>query len=223
MSILPKLEKNKGTVSSALGKALAQEVLDGETAVLDEAVVLLAHGSKNVRAGAAKIVEQVALVRPDLVAGNAAQLLPALDLPEPQTRWMAIHTLGLCAELAPGAALRAMPWARLFLEQQSGACLWGSTIKYLGYLGALSGENAQLVLPLLEQVLSEIPKQTKMVLEAFLRILDRTEGETRARDETPARDETRERIAQCAETYTTDERSSVRTMARKLRKRAATD
>ena len=207
MSILPRLEKNKGTVSSALGKALAQEVLDGETAILDEAVALLAYESKNVRAGAAKIVEQVAVKEPELVAGHMALLLPALDLPEPQTRWMAIHTLGLCAELDPGVALKAMPQAQRFLERQSGACLWGSTIKYLGYVGALSVENAQRVFPLLEQALVAIPRQAKMVLEAFLRLLDRTEGETR------------ERLSRYAETYTDDERSSVRAMARRLRKR----
>jgi hypothetical protein len=202
------LEKNKGTVSSALGKALAQEVLDGETAILEEAVALLAHESKNVRAGAAKIVEQVAAKEPGLVAGHLPLLLPALDLPEPQTRWMAIHTLGLCAARAPDVALRAMPRAEQYLKGQSGACLWGSTLKYLGFVGALSAESAQRVVPLLEYALAAIPRQAKMVLEALLRILDRTEGETRAR------------IAGYAEVYVEDERSSVRTVARRLSKRA---
>ncbi|MFC2029923.1 hypothetical protein ACFLWA_04250, partial [Chloroflexota bacterium] len=99
MSILPLLVDNKGTISSALGKSLAKEVRRGDSAVLEEAVELLDHEDKNVRAGAAKIVEQVALADPSLVAGSLPRLLPALDLPEPQTRWMAIHTLGLCASL----------------------------------------------------------------------------------------------------------------------------
>jgi hypothetical protein len=207
VSILPRLEKNKGTVSSALGKALAQEVLGGETAILDEAVALLAHESKNVRAGAAKIVEQVAVKEPELVAGYLPQLLPALDLPEPQTRWMVIHTLGLCAALDPDTAIKALPVAQQYLERKSGACLWGATIEYLGDLGALSAENAGLVYPLLEYALTEIPRQARSVLEAFLHILDRTEGETRAR------------IALYAEAYADDERSSVRTAARRLTKK----
>jgi hypothetical protein len=207
MTILPRLEKNKGMVSSALGKALAQEVLEGETAILEEAVALLAHESKNVRAGAAKIVEQVAVKRPDLVVEHLPQLLPALDLPEPQTRWMAIHTLGLCAALNPDVAVKALPKAMQYLEQKSGACLWGATITYLGDVGALSAANAQEVFPLLEQALDAIPRQAKNVLEAFLRILDQTVEGTRAR------------IAWHAETYADDERSSVRTIARRVRKR----
>ena len=37
MSILPQLENNKGTISSKLGKALAQQALEGDRAILDEA------------------------------------------------------------------------------------------------------------------------------------------------------------------------------------------
>ena len=58
MSILPQLVENRGTISSALGKALASEALSGRMEILDEAVELLHHESKNVRAGAAKIVKR---------------------------------------------------------------------------------------------------------------------------------------------------------------------
>jgi hypothetical protein len=159
-----------------------------------------------VRAGAAKIVEQVAVKRPDLVAPHVPRLLPALGLPERQTRWMVIHTLGLCAALNPELALQALPKAQQFLEGESGAGLWGATIKYLGDLGALSRENAGLVYPLLQYALDAIPRQARWVLEAFARIVDRTAGETRAQ------------IAQYAEAYADDERPSVRTVARRLRK-----
>jgi hypothetical protein len=56
VSILPQLMENRGTVSSALGKALASEVLSGSRDILGEAAELLYHELKNVRAGAAKIV-----------------------------------------------------------------------------------------------------------------------------------------------------------------------
>ena len=52
MTILPQLEGNKGTISSKLGKALAQDVLAGRTDILAGAVDLLSHESKQVRAGA---------------------------------------------------------------------------------------------------------------------------------------------------------------------------
>ena len=210
MSILPQLERNKGTTSSALGKSLARKVLAGDLTILEQAVPLLAHEDKNVRAGAAKIVEQVAVEKPEMVVGFLPQLAPALQVPEPQTRWMVIHTLGMCAALNPKVAMEAMPMAQEVLEQASGACLWGATIKYLGYVGATSEENARRVFPLLEQALKEIPKQEKTVLEGFLRMVDQTDREMRAR------------MGMYAETYAQDERSSVRAMARRLEKRGST-
>ena len=206
MSILPQLEKNKGTISSKLGKALAQDVLAGQTEILAEAVDLLSHESKQVRAGAAKIVEQVALSDPSLVVGFLPRLLPALDVTEPQTRWMAIHTLGLCAALDISTALQALPKAEAYIEADSGACLWGSTIIYLGYLGATSGGNARKVFPVLERAL-QIPGREKNVLRSFLRLFD------------VAGAEMREAMARYAQTYAQSETKVVRSAANKLLKR----
>src|SRR3990172_5104634 len=99
MSIFHQLADNKGTVSSALGKQLAKQVLDGDESILREAIELTIFDpknekAKNIRGGAAKIVEQVAEKRPELVAVFLADLEPALDVPEPQTRWMIIRTFG---------------------------------------------------------------------------------------------------------------------------------
>jgi len=68
MPILNQLQKNKGTLSSALGKSLAEKVLKGEKGILNEAVELINYDDKNVRAGAAKIIEIVAEKKPELVA-----------------------------------------------------------------------------------------------------------------------------------------------------------
>lgn len=206
MSILPQLEANKGTITSALGKSLANKVLRGETAILEQAVALLAHDNKEVRAGAAKIIEQVALVEPSLVAGFLPQLLPALETPEPQTRWMVIHTLGLCAAFDTPTALAALPKAKAFIKGNSGACLWGATIVYLGHVGATSETNARVVFPTLEHALYHIPRQTKKVLESFLRLLNQSDDQIRAR------------IAQHIETHAQDEKPSIRKVARKIQK-----
>ena len=209
MSILPQLEKNKGTISSALGKALAKDVLAGETAILKEAVDLLAHENKQVRAGAAKIVEQVALSDPSLVAKFLPCLLPALDVDEPQTRWMAIHTLGLCAALDTPTALKALPKAETFIEAESGACLWGATVVYLGYVGAMSAANARAAFPILERALQRVPKQTKQVLQSFLRLLDQADEEIRSA------------IGRYAEAYVHNENKGIRIVAQKLARRLA--
>jgi hypothetical protein len=167
MSILSQLEKNKGTVSSALGKALAEKALAGEPDILREAVDLLTHPSKVVRSGAAKIVEQVALYSPHMAAPYAPRFLPALKLPEPQTRWMMIHTLGLCAALDTPSALQALPKAKEFITADSGVSVWDRTITYLGWLGATSLENAYLALPLLELAFVLYPKLARVSLESL--------------------------------------------------------
>lgn len=206
MTILPQLKENKGTISSALGKSLARQVLAGQTPILEEAVELLAHDDKNVRAGAAKIVEQVAMVDPGLVVDFCPQLLPALEVPEPQTRWMIIHALGYCASLDTPTALQALPQAQAFIEADSGACLWGATLVYLGHLGATLPANTRRVFPLLEQALRDIPKQAKQVLESFWGMLGQAD------------DEIRTQIARHAESYAQSENATLKRLARKIQK-----
>jgi hypothetical protein len=209
MTILPQLLTNKGTVSSALGKALANQVLDGESAILAEAAELLAHDSKDVRAGAAKIIEQVAMEEPSLVVPLRSSLLPALDVPELQTRWMVIHALGHCARLDVATALRALPKAEQFLAANSGACLWGATIRYLGFLGATSEANARRAFPILERALRDIPRQAKNVLDSFLRLWDQADEETRAE------------IVLCAERFVHSDRPGIGRAARTILKAQA--
>jgi hypothetical protein len=206
MSILPLLIDKKGTISSALGKSLAREALRGDKAILAQAVELMAHEDKNVRAGAVKIVEQVRVADPALVGGYLPRLLPALDLPEPQTRWMAIHTLGICASLDTETAMSALPKAEEYVGADSGTCLWGATVVYLGYLGATSEEHAQMVFPVLERTLHRIPGQTKNVLGSFLRILDRSDAEIRGA------------IAEHAAAYADAAKPGTIQMARKVQK-----
>ena len=90
MSLFTDLSANKGTVSSALGKAVAHQVLqDGRIDLLLECIDLFSYkaaspGSKHICAGAAKVVEVVAELQPELVAPHLEKLLPALSVAEPQ-------------------------------------------------------------------------------------------------------------------------------------------
>jgi hypothetical protein len=171
MKLLEKLKNNKGTVSSALSKTFAQDVLKGNTAILKEAIVLTCFNDKNVRSGASKIVEVVAEKKPEYVYKDLDKLLPALDMPEPQTRWMMLHVFGLCAKLNPGVAQKALPKCKQFLKEDSGTCLWDRSITYLGYLGAISESVAIEVFPILENTLVSIPARTTRILEGFERMV----------------------------------------------------
>src|SRR5512137_117002 len=103
MSTWEQLSKHKGTVSTAFQKTLARQVLgEGRKDILADCIELSSHRAsdpkvRHIRAGAAKVVEIVAQERPGLVAPRLAELLPALSVAEPQTRWMVLRAMGFCA------------------------------------------------------------------------------------------------------------------------------
>jgi hypothetical protein len=156
MSLLEDLKINKGTVSSSLGKKLATEVLNGNNALLNDAVELSCYQlnnkeMKNIRAGAAKIVECVAMEKPELVASYLEKLLPALSAMEPQTRWMTIRTVGLCASYQPEIARQALPFAKKYIREKVDGqlCLVSSVDLFLGDYGAISVDTAKEAYPVL--------------------------------------------------------------------------
>jgi len=176
MSILSQLQNNKGTISSTLGKMLAIEVLSGDSAILNEAIDLTTFKAadkkeKNVRAGAAKIVQVVAENRPELVAPYLEKLLPALLVAEPQTRWMIIRTMGFCAHLNKKVALKSIEYAQKYLDNKEGICLSSSAELCLGDIGALSPKDAAAVFPILENASrnAEI-NEVDWILEAYLKM-----------------------------------------------------
>lgn len=178
MKLLDQLRNNKGTVSSALGKDLAARALGGEEDILGEAVRLTLYEpdnlkAKQVRAGAAKIVEKVAEEKPEMVAGYLDDLIPALDMPEPQTKWMLISVFGYCARDNPDSAKKAVEHATRYIASKQGVCLTGAAARYLGNIGALSSRDAQAVLPVLAGALDEaLPNEVDWILEGFLKIFD---------------------------------------------------
>jgi hypothetical protein len=164
MSIFEELSNNKGTVSSALGKELAKKVLqDGQTGLLTECIDLVTYevsevAAKNIRAGAAKVVEIVAEKRPELVADHFEALLPALSAPELQTRWMIIRAMGFCAHLNKPIARKAIEDAKRYLEEKEGLIIASSADLFLGDFGALSKEDAQFVFPILAHSMDTLVK-----------------------------------------------------------------
>ncbi len=177
MSIFEQLQKNKGTTSSALGKKLADQVINGDEEILLEAIKLVKYDlknekSKNIRAGAAKIIEKVAEKKPEYISSYLNDLLPALDADEPQTRWMIMMTLGYCSNLNPKIASKGIPYAKMYINEKQGVCLSGAAELYLGYIGAKSTEFAESVLPiLLDAYDNPLPNEMDWILEAFQKII----------------------------------------------------
>jgi hypothetical protein len=185
MAIFEQLQENKGTTSSALGKKLATQVINGENEILLEAIQLVKYDinnpkSKNIRAGAAKIIEKVAEKHPEYVSPYLKDLLPALEVEEPQTRWMIIMTFGYCANLNPKLASKGIPFARRYISEKQGVCLSGAAELYLGFIGANSTEFAESVLPVLIDAYNEpLPNEMDWILEAFLKIINNVTPESK--------------------------------------------
>jgi hypothetical protein len=186
MDLLERLKKNKGTVSSAFGKTLANRILAGETGLLREciqysAVDLADRNMKGVRSGAAKAVEIVAEKRPGLVSPHLEKLLPALSAEEPQTRWMIIRTMGFCAVKNESTAGKAVPFAAKYLTAKEGLCLSSSADLFLGDYGSLSGKNAKQVFPLLEKSMKNcIANEQDWILETLKKLLPVLGGKEKA-------------------------------------------
>ena len=182
MSIFDQLSHNKGTVSSALGKELAQKVLqEGQVDILLECIDLTSYdassiASKHIRSGAAKVVEVVAEAQPTLVAPHLEKLLSALSVPEPQTRWAIIRVMGFCASLNKPIAEKAIPYAEKYLEDKEGLCIASSAELFLGDLGAISTKEAQKVFPILEQSMeSLLENEQDWLLEALFKVFHNLE------------------------------------------------
>ena len=114
--------------------------------------------AKQIRAGAAKVVEIVAEERPELVASRLDELLPGLSVPEPQTRWMIIRTMGFCAPLNEPAAKKALPYAERYVDAKEGLVIASSADLFLGDLGALSKANARRTFPVLKRSMETVMK-----------------------------------------------------------------
>jgi hypothetical protein len=177
MNVFSRSSNNKGITSSKISKALAQNVLNGQTDILLDCIDLVSYdieapARQHVRSGTAKVIEIVALNRPDLVAPYLQKLFPALSAKELQTRSMVIRTMGFCAYLNKPVARDAIVYAERYIIQKEGLTLASSTDLFLGDFGALSIEDAQTVFPLLERSMQNlIPNEQDQLLEALFRLL----------------------------------------------------
>jgi len=178
MEIFELLKANKGTVSSALGKELGAKVLNGDSSILEQAMKYVVFDlnddkSKGIRAGAAKIIEVVAEKKPELIAKDLDKLKPALNAPEPQTRWMLMYVFGFCAKLNPKDSISVIDYAKRYLTENAGVCLSGAVHQYLGRIGATSEKTAMIVLPILDDSLRTASEnEIDWILEGFISILN---------------------------------------------------
>jgi hypothetical protein len=127
--------------------------------------------SKHIRAGAGKVVEIVAEKQPELVAPHLGKLLPALSVPEPQTRWAIIRAVGFCAHLNKSVAQEAIPYAAQYIDAKEGWIIASSADLFLGDFGAISKQDAQRVFPILiKSMETVITNEQDWLLEALFRI-----------------------------------------------------
>jgi hypothetical protein len=211
MNIFEQLSTNKGTVSSALGKTLAQKVLmENRVDILMECIGFTSYevtkpASRNIRSGAAKVVEIVAEKQPELVAPHLEKLIPALSVQEPQTRWMIIRVMGFCARINKQVALQALLYAQKYIETKDGLIIASSADLFLGEIGVISKNDALIVFPFLEQSMENcFENEQDWILKALIKVIKNLDQD----DQTKAR--------KFAEQWQYSSRKSTQQRARKL-------
>jgi hypothetical protein len=180
MALFEQLMKVKGSVSNAFSKKVAEEILSGNTNLLKEAVPLVIYNSgskkeKHVRIAAAGILDCVAKEKPALVAPYLEKIFPALDVDEPQTRWIVIRTIGYCSLIKPDIAKKAVQCAKkyIFQKKEGQLCLLAAADQFLGEYGSHSKENANEVYPiLLESTNTVLLNEHDWLMESFLKITE---------------------------------------------------
>jgi len=172
MILLNQLKENKGTVSSALGKELAKDVLNGRLDILTDALELIHFEDKNVRSGAAKIIEKVAEEKPALISDHLSELVVCMNYPESQTRWMVLHIAGLCAHLVPDISRDFFFDAVKYLDKSHGTVLNDRAITYLGYMGAVSEEDCRNSYPYLIESFDSHSNRITRIFESLSRMIE---------------------------------------------------
>jgi HEAT repeat protein len=168
MQLYEELKNNKGLVSTALSKKIAKQILEGKSELIKEAYSLLTDSNPNIRASSAKIIEIVAESKPELVSCQLEEIVPCLNLPERQTRWVAIYILGCCALLKPQIAEKGLKKAVEFLnDKNSGTCLLDRSITYLGLMGSVSNKYSKQILPILISSVKNAPDRAIRIIEGI--------------------------------------------------------
>lgn len=179
MSLLRCLSNNKGTISNALSKKLAEKVLDGDKNLLKEAIPLVVYKLndkklKHIRAGAASLVDAVAKEQPKMVIPYLEKLFPALDAGEPQTRWIILRVFGLCSEIKPEIVKKAIEYAKkyIFEKAKGQLCLVSSADMFLGEYGKLSKEATNEVFPILVESMNNVIKnEHDWIIESCIKMI----------------------------------------------------
>jgi hypothetical protein len=195
-----------------LGKELAKEVLGSDVDILNEAITLVCHDlnnneAKHIRAAAAKIIEKVAEKKPDLVSKHLPLLFPALDVEEPQTRWMLMMTFGYCSAINSHEAVKAIDYAKAYIREQNGVCLSGAAELFLGNVGAISVEYSNKVYPILVEAYdSASMNEVDWIFEAFIMIARHLSNEQK------------KLVVECAKEHLDSSKSSTLKRVKKLLK-----
>ncbi len=84
---------------------------------------------------------------------------------------MIIHPIGLCAIQNPLIAAKAINKAKDYINENTGVCLTGAAVIYLGDMGALSNKEAKIVFPIIEKSLKIASlNEIDWILESFYKI-----------------------------------------------------
>jgi len=124
-----------------------------DPASLASLIALLAQEERHERIRAAGAVHEVALIAPAVLKPHVAELIDALERPEPQTRWEVLGALEALVPFDPRGVEKAVASASLALHDASSGVVRAAGFRMLAALGATTANRAGKVWPLLDEAL----------------------------------------------------------------------
>lgn len=136
-----------------LDKAEVARLSVEDPASLASLVALLSQEDRQERIRAAGAVHEVALIAPAVLKPHVAQLVDALERPEPQTRWEVLGALEVLVAFDPRGVEKAVASASLALHDASSGVVRAAGFRMLASLGATTPTRSAKVWPLLDEAL----------------------------------------------------------------------
>lgn len=124
-----------------------------DAAALAALIEALGGRDRKARQASAHTIVQIARVAPAAVAPFAAELAAAVERPEAQTRWESLDALTSLVAVDPQAASAGFDGAESCLFDEESGLVRLTAFRYFTALGAVSGQWARAVWPLVDEAL----------------------------------------------------------------------
>lgn len=127
------------------------EVIDNNPQVFETMVEALSGSSRRARQHSAKVLREIAGIKPEAVLPVIPDLVDALNRPEAQTRWECLDAISQLVALDADACATALDGAETALFDEESGPLRLAAMRYLCQLGSVNKQYSKRCWPLIDE------------------------------------------------------------------------